>query len=108
MKIRKKPNLKIKVTSECDAVCEKCPYKKDGICKKTPKLNEWILRQDYKIFSKLKVKKGSVYEAMDIFNRSIENFTSENLREICKWCVFLRNCLKVGINKSFKKDLNKN
>ena len=105
--IRKHPNLKIKLSKGCDDICKKCPYKKDNICKKTPELNYWILRQDDKVLKKLKIKDNSVYKAKDIFNFSMDNVTSQNIKDICKGCVFLKNCIKVGINNSFKNDLNK-
>ena len=106
--IRNNPNVKIKVSKECDDICKKCPYKKDNICKKTPKLNYWILRQDNKVLKKLNIKDNSIHNAKDVFNFSIDNVTSQNIKDICKGCVFLKNCIKIGINDSFKKDLNKN
>ena len=79
----------------------------NNLCKKTLKLNHWILRQDDKVLKKLKLKDNSFHKAKDIFNLSIGNVTSQNIKDICKGCVFLKNCIKVGINNSFKKDLNK-
>ncbi len=105
--IRKNPNIKIKVIKECDDICDKCLYKKDNICKKTSKLNIWILKQDKKVLKKLKLKKDSIHKAKDIFNLSINVVNNKNIKEICKGCVFLENCIKVGINNSFKKDINK-
>lgn len=106
-KIRKNPNIKIKVIKECDDICAKCPYKKDNICKKTPKLNKWIIIKDKKVLKKLKIKENSIHKAKDIFNLSMEKVNNKNIKNICKGCAFLKNCIKVGINKSFKKDLNK-
>ncbi|MBD3303643.1 DUF1284 domain-containing protein [Candidatus Woesearchaeota archaeon] len=106
MQIRQHPNTSVKVIRECDTICEKCPYKRDGVCKKTPKLNKWILRQDDAVFNKLKIKPNSVHKAKDIFNHSMNTINSDNLSEICKGCVFLRNCIKVGVNNSFRKNLN--
>lgn len=106
--IRENPSIKVKVIRECDDICEKCPYKKENICKKTPNLNKWILRQDDIVLNKLEIKQNSIYRAKDIFNHSMNTITSENIANICKGCVFLKNCIKVGINNSFKKDLNKN
>ncbi|MCK4496696.1 MAG: DUF1284 domain-containing protein [Candidatus Aenigmarchaeota archaeon] len=106
-KIRKNPNIKIKIIKKCDDICNKCPHKKDNICKKTPKLNYWILAQDNKVLKKLKLKENSVHNAKDVFNLSIDKVNSENIRSICKGCVFLENCMHIGINNSFKKDLNK-
>lgn len=106
--IRKNPTLKIKVARECDDICAKCPYKKENICKKTPKLNYWIIKLDNKVLKKLKIKNKSVHKARDIFNLSINSVTSENIKKVCKDCVFLKNCIHVEINNSFEKDLNKN
>jgi len=107
MHIRRNSNTKIKVVKECDAVCGKCPYKKDYMCKKTPKLDRWILRQDARVLDKLKIKQNSIHKAKNIFNQSMNTITSENIADICKGCVFLRNCQKVGINNAFRKELNK-
>lgn len=101
--IRKNPDIKIKVVMECDDLCTKCPYKKGDICKKTPKLNKWILRQDEKVFKELKIKPNSIHTAKEIFSKS----SDINITSICKSCVFFRNCIKIGINKSFIKDVTK-
>lgn len=108
MKIRHNPAANIKVIIECDDICEKCLYKKDDVCKKTPKLNEWILRKDTAVLDKLKIKQNSIHKAKDLFNYAMNTVASKNVAEICKGCVFLRNCLKVGINNAFRKELNKN
>jgi len=105
--IRENPNIKIKIVKECDDLCDKCPYKKDDICKKTPKLNKWVLLQDDRAFKKLKIKENSIHNAKDVFNLSMEKVNSKGVKDVCKGCVFLKNCIKVGINNSFKKDLNK-
>lgn len=106
--IRKHPNTKIKVIKKCDDICAKCPYKKGGICKRLPKLNKLILLQDEKVLKKLKIKENSIHKAKNIFNLSIKNVNSKNIKNLCKRCTFLENCIKVGINNSFKKDLDKN
>lgn len=105
-KIRKDPNIKIKVIKECDDVCAKCHYMKENICKKTPKLNNWILSKDEKVLEKLNIKENSIHKARDIFNLSMKKVNNQNIRDVCKGCAILRNCIKVGINGSFKKDLN--
>ena len=107
LEIRKNPDTKIKAVKKCDDICGKCPYKEDDICKKTPKLNDWILALDNKVFKKFKLKENSVHKAKDIFNLSMDKIDSKNIKDICKGCVFLENCIKVVINNSFKKELNK-
>lgn len=105
--IRENPDSKIKVLKTCDDVCDKCPYKKDNICKKTPKLNYWIIAQDNKVLKRLRLKNNSVHKAKDVFNISMEKINSDDVKSICMGCIFLDNCIKVGINNSFRKDLNK-
>jgi hypothetical protein len=105
--IRKNPDMKVKIIKRCDDICDKCPYKKDDICKKTPNLNYWILKQDGKVIKKLKLKENSIHKAKDIFNLSMNKVGNKGIKKICQKCVFLENCLKVGINNSFKKDINK-
>lgn len=105
--IRKNPDIKIEVVRKCDDICEKCPHKKNNICKKTPKLNYWIISQDNKVLKKSRLKENSVHMAKDVFNLSMDKIDSEILKDICKGCVFLENCLRVGINKSFRKEINK-
>ena len=106
--IRKEPDIKIRVVRECDDICRKCPHKKGGICRKTPELNRWILAQDNKVLEKLKLKENSVHGARDIFNLSMSRTGPDNTGSICNSCVFLENCIHVGINNSFRRDLTKN
>ncbi len=106
-KIRKNPDVKIKLLKKCDDICSKCPYKKGNICKKTPKLNYWILAQDENVFKYLNLKENSIHKARDIFNLAMKRVDSKNIKRVCKDCIYLGNCVKVGINNSFKKELNK-
>ncbi len=105
--IRKHPNTKIKVLKKCDDLCAKCPHKKNNICKKTSKINYWILSQDNKVLKKLKLKENSIHKAKDVFNLSMKNVGNKDVKNICQGCPFLNNCLKVGINNSFRRNINK-
>ncbi len=108
LQIRKNPDTKIKVISgKPDDLCEKCPYLSKNKCIRSEKIGKWVVTQDKKIIKYLKIKPNSVHKAKDIFNLSMDNITSQNIKEICKGCIFLKNCIKVDINKSFQKDLNK-
>lgn len=106
--IRNNPNKKINLVKKSDDICKVCPHKKESICNKKPDINYWVNFQDKKVLEKLKLKENSTYKARDLFNLSINNITSKDLKEVCKGCEFLNSCLKYGINNSFKKDLNKN
>ena len=98
--IIKNSKIKIKILKRCDDICKKCPHRKGKICRKREKINYWILIQDNKVLKKLKIKENSVYESKDIFSLAIKEITNKDLKEICRGCEFLPNCLKYGFNES--------
>ena len=61
-----------------------------------------------KVLKYLGLKENSVHKAKDIFNLSLEKVNPRTIQSICKGCIFLGNCMKVGVNKSFQKEINKN
>lgn len=104
--IRKNPNIKIKVLSgKPDDLCAKCPYRKGNICIQTPEMQKWVVCHDKKVLNHLKLKKNSVHKARDAFNLSMNKL--ESIKKFCKTCIFGENCVKIGINNSFRSDLNK-
>jgi hypothetical protein len=105
--IRKNPEMEIKVSKECDVVCSKCPHRKGSICVKRPKINYWILVHDGKVLKTLRLKKDSIHKARDIFNLSMDLIGSDKLAGICRGCGYLEECIRLGINSSFKRDLNR-
>jgi len=108
LQIRKNPNRKLKVViGKSDDICNKCPYLSNGNCIQSEKIGKWVISQDKKVAKHLKLKQNSAHKAKEIFNLAMDKVNPKNIREICKNCVFLKNCIKVGVNKSFKKDLNK-
>jgi len=108
MQIRKKPNTKIKIIiGESDDLCKKCPYLYNKGCVQSLKISKWVITQDKKVLKYLKLKENSIHKAKEIFNLSIQKVNPKTIRKVCKNCIFLDNCIKVGINKSFQKDLNK-
>ena len=107
--IRKNPNQRIKIViGKNDNLCDSCPYWVKDWCVQSEQIGRWVVNQDKKIAKYLKLKSNSAHKARDIFNYSMKNINSDNLKDICSGCIFLDNCIKVGINNSFKKDLNKN
>jgi len=105
--IRKHPDTRIKVVSgKPDVLCVKCPYMKGSVCVQTPKMQKWVLSHDKKVLNYLKLKNNSVYIAKNIFNLSMDN--ADSVARICKTCIFREDCTNVGINNSFRKDINKN
>jgi len=108
MQIRKKPDTKIKVIiGKPDDLCNKCPYWYKDKCVQSPEISNWVIHQDKKVLKYLKLKPNSIHKAKDIFNLSMKNVNSKTIKNVCNNCIFLDNCMKVGINKSFQKDLNK-
>ncbi len=108
LKIRKNPKMKIKViVGKPDDLCDKCPYLYNKNCVQSKEIGKWVVLQDKKILKYLKLKPKSIHKAKDIFNLAINKVNLKNIRQVCKNCIFLENCIKIGVNKSFKRDLNK-
>lgn len=107
MQIRDNPDIKIKVIKGCDDICDKCYHKKNNLCKRTPKFDCVVLRWDENVFKKFDIKENSIHKAKDIFNLSMNKVNNGMVTENCKGCPHKKNCLKVGINNSFRRDINK-
>ncbi|MDP1728673.1 MAG: DUF1284 domain-containing protein [archaeon] len=105
--IRKNPQIPIKLVSEkLDNLCYKCPHAKQGRCNQSKEIEQFVIKQDKKVIEYLKLKANSVHRAKEIFNLSMKKINDKNVRKFCNKCIFVNNCSRVGINKSFKKDLN--
>ncbi len=108
-RIRENPSIKIKVVvGQLDDLCFACPYAHNKKCVQSPEIGEWVVAQDKKIIKYLKLKLNSIHRAKDVFNLSMERVNPKTLSTVCKGCIYLDNCMKVGVNKSFQRDLNKN
>lgn len=108
IRIRKNPNTKIKVLSgKLDDIYMKCPYKYRNECVQSEKIGKWVITQDKKVAKYLKLKTNSIHTAKEVFNLSMNKINEDTIKSVCKDCIFLDNCIKVGINNSFRKDLNK-
>jgi hypothetical protein len=107
--IRKNPDTKIKVVvGRLDDLCDKCPHRSGKSCIQSKKIGKWVVLQDKKTIKYLRIKPGSIYKARDIFGLSMKKINPKTIRNVCKGCIFIENCINVGINNSFKKDLDKN
>jgi len=107
--IRKNPNSKIKILiGKLDDLCIKCPYKYKNKCMQSQEIGKWVVMQDKKVARCLKLKANPIHKAKNIFNLSMDKINTKTIKSVCKNCIFLDNCIKVDINKSFKKDINKN
>ena len=108
MQIRKNSSIKIKViVGNLDDLCMNCHHKFESGCIQSKKIGEWVVSQDKKVAEYLKIKADSIHQAKDIFNLSLEKVNENTIRSICEGCIFLSNCVKVGVNNSFVKELNK-
>lgn len=106
-RIRKNPNIKIKIIKSCDEVCRLCPYNSRNKCSKKPNLEYLIRAQDKKVIRKLGIRENKRWKARSIFGLSIEKIKNKELKKICGDCEFLKFCLKYGLNQSFVNDLKK-
>jgi uncharacterized protein len=106
LKIREDPDTKIKIlVGKLDDLCEKCPYKTKTTCIQSKEIGKWVVSQDKKVAKHLKLKPNSIHKAKDVFNLAIKKINRKNIKSTCKNCIFLDNCIKIGVNKSFQKTL---
>lgn len=107
--IRKNPKVKIKViVGELDHLCDKCPHRFEDGCVQSKKIGKWVIAQDKRVVDFLNIEVNSIHEAKDIFNLSLDKIHEETIGSVCEECIFCFNCMKVGVNGAFRKDLNKN
>jgi uncharacterized protein len=107
--IRKNPDTKIKIlVGESDDLCLECLYKDKAQCVQSKRIGSWVLTQDRKVTKYLRLRPNSVHIAKEVFNLSMDKINQKTIGSVCKGCIFLDNCTRVGINNSFRKDLNKN
>ncbi|MEE9525433.1 MAG: DUF1284 domain-containing protein [Candidatus Woesearchaeota archaeon] len=107
--IRKNPDTKIKILmGKPDDLCKKCLYLYKKECVQSKEIGKWVVAQDKKVVKYLKLKPNSIHKSKDVFNLSMDKINRKTIKSVCKDCIFLENCIKVGINKSFMKDINKN
>jgi len=107
--IRKNPDTKIKVLSgKFDDICKECPYKQKNKCVQSKEIAKWVVFQDKKIIKFLGLKPNKTYAAKDVFNSSMEKINPRTISKACRDCILLQNCMKIGINNSFRNDLNQN
>lgn len=107
-KIRKNPSIKIKVlVGKLDDVCMKCPYKCENRCMQSKGIGKWVVAQDKNVAKYLKLKTNSIHPAREVFNLSMNKINENTIKSVCKNCIFLDNCINVGINNSFRKDIKR-
>jgi hypothetical protein len=107
--IRENPNQKIEIKARCDDICKRCLNIKASKCNKASKYNivHWIKVMDNKTIRLLKIKSDKKYKAKDLFNMAGEEIKNKDIKNICKGCEFMPYCIKLSINKSFIRDINK-
>jgi hypothetical protein len=105
-KIMANREVKIKILRDCDDVCKKCPHKGKDVCAKPSKykISHWVRVMDNKVMRLIKIKPNSNHNAGEVLSKAGE-ISNKNLKNICKGCEYLANCLKIGVNKQIKERL---
>jgi hypothetical protein len=104
--IRNNPDTRIKIlVGKLDDICIKCPYKDKNRCSQSDEIGKWVILQDKKVAKYLKLRPNSIYKSRELFNLSMSKLNQKTIKSVCKNCIFLDNCIKVGMNNSFKKDI---
>jgi hypothetical protein len=106
--IRGNPLTRIRVVvAHTDVICSKCPHVKGEQCAQTLKIAKWVNIQDRTVAKRLGIKDGTVLPARDVFNLSMDNLETKDVKRICAGCSFIDYCVEKGINGSFCKDINR-
>jgi len=102
LKINKNPSQQIIIINKCDDVCKECPHKKTNLCNKPSKykISHWVRVMDNKTLRLIKLKPNTKHSAKEVLNLIIKKVTNRDLKNICKGCEYLTDCLKLGINKN--------
>jgi hypothetical protein len=109
MLLRNNPDVKVKILiGELDILCKQCPHEYENVCTQTKEIGKWVVMHDKRVAKYLNIKSDSIHTAKDVFNLSMEKVNNESIKDVCTGCIFLENCIKVGTNNSFRKDLNRN
>lgn len=104
-RIRKNPDIKIKLlVGELDELCMKCPHRYKKQCVQSKNIGKWVIFQDKKVVKLLRLKKNLICNARKILNIAMNRVNNKKIISVCKGCIFLKNCVKVGINNSFRED----
>lgn len=106
--IRKNPTQRVKIViGKNDDLCDSCPYWYENRCVQSKQIGKWVVQQDNKVAKYLSINPNSIHKAKDVFNLSMDKVNPKTIKSVCKNCIFLKNCIKIGINNSFRKELNK-
>lgn len=84
----------LRVVSECDDICGKCPHNKKGICKDNQMVNNKIIEMDKAVINTTKLYDGLVGKSNVIFelvNSAFKNI--DLLQKICGQCSWKDKCL---------------
>lgn len=88
------PDLTIVVITECDDVCAKCPFNKDGVCSKEPDSAWKVKDMDLRVLKKIRLKegqKGTADELIDLVNEKLKDIN--DVQPICGDCEWKKDCL---------------
>jgi hypothetical protein len=106
--IRKDPGVRIRVViGKPDVLCRKCPHRHGDRCMQSGEIERWVMAQDEKVAAHLGLEPGAICKAKDVFSVSMEMVSERAIRPVCEGCIFLDNCIRVGINNSFRKDIQR-
>lgn len=81
-------NIEIKLVSNCDAICEKCPNKiEEKICI----TNDMVKKLDELTLKEYGLKVGNIYKFSYIKENIYKNYSKEKFERICKDCQWHKN-----------------
>ncbi|MEM2990951.1 MAG: DUF1284 domain-containing protein [Halobacteria archaeon] len=86
-----KINPILKIVCECDSICARCPYIKNGRCNKYQRdLELEVKEMDLMVLGELNLKINTELSARHAFELVRRHVDKKDLLEICRNCEFLK------------------
>ncbi|MDI6644316.1 MAG: DUF1284 domain-containing protein [Methanobacteriaceae archaeon] len=84
----------VKITSECDDICYKCPHNQDNTCNESSLSKSHVVDMDRIVLEKIRVDEGFIGKSSVIFEKVNSIFNNiKNLQEVCSKCFWHSKCI---------------
>jgi len=84
----------LKITSECDDICYKCPHNQNNTCNESSSSNNHIIGMDRMVLEKIRLNEGFIGKSSVIFEKVNSIFNKfKNLQQVCSNCSWHSKCI---------------
>lgn len=82
--INKLDDERIKIITSVDIICDKCPFNKEGICKRKKDSEKKSKKLDISVINKAGIKTSRLYAYQEL-QKLTENLHTKNICNDCEW-----------------------